>query len=414
MKPPAERDARRDTIAFVVLVAIVWATIPLARTFTGAVRERFGKEAFLWVTVLVVAAVVAWLWRSLRDAPGRARLWVLGAGAALGGWAWVLRADPVEALHLIEYAAIGVLGFRALSHRAADPTLYPSALLLGAAVGIFDEGLQWLTPRRVWDLRDIGINALAVGIALVPIAFGLRPRWLAARPERAGWRLACAVGALTSLLLLLSLAATPPRLNALGRSVPALDFLLAHPDVMLEYGHRLQAKPGVTFSSRFDADRLAEIDRDRAAEAGATLAAWPGEDRYDAFLAHHTVTRDPFLHELRVHLFRRDRYRATAELHTDDPAWRRRDLVVALREQEILEAAFPLTLAASGLDLSPTERAELVAEAGEPGTPYTSPVSGHLITGASECTILAVPALASFGCLVGWATLARPRSRKRT
>ena len=407
LKAPSVRNPTRDVAALAVAVAAVWATIPLARTVTKAVRERFGKEAFLWATLLVVAISVAWLWRRLQTAPVRARFWILGCGAALAAYAFALRADPVETLHLIEYAGIGVLAFRALSHRAADPTLYGSAMLLGAGAGIIDEGIQWLTPERVWDLRDIGINAIAVSAALVPIAFGLRPDWVAPRPRADGWRLLFQVGAFSSLLLLLSLAATPPRLNAIGHNVPGLAFLLDHPDVMLEYGHRLSAGDDVRFSSRFDAESLAKSDDARASEAGAILAEWRGQERYADFLALYTVTRDPFLHELRVHLFRRDRYRETAEWHTDDPAWRRRDLVVALREQQILEAAFPRTLAASGLDLAPSARAALAADVGAISEPYASPVSGHLITERSEAGVLALPCLAFIGCLTGWNALRR-------
>ena len=55
---------------------------------------------------------------------------------------------------------------------------------------------------------------------------------------------------------------------------------------------------------------------------------------YDEFLSIYTVTADPFLHEARVHLFRRDRYRHTAaEQRLSDPAAYRASITIAHREK---------------------------------------------------------------------------------
>ena len=35
-----------------------------------------------------------------------------------------------------------------------------------SAFGWLDEGIQWLLPGRVYDLRDVGFNALAAAMAV--------------------------------------------------------------------------------------------------------------------------------------------------------------------------------------------------------------------------------------------------------
>jgi hypothetical protein len=53
---------------------------------------------------------------------------------------------------------------------------------------------------------------------------------------------------------------------------------------------------------------------------------------------------DPFVHETRVHLFRRDRYFAAALEHENDPYYFGRCLTIALRENQIVEKHFHHTL----------------------------------------------------------------------
>ena len=103
-----------------------------------------------------------------------------------------------------------------------------------------------------------------------------------------------------------------------------------------------------------------------------------------------------------MHLFRRDRYLLTADRHLDDPAWRARDLDVALAEDAILEDGWPHTLAAAGLRLDPVQRAAWAALVPPRDDAYDSRVSRHLITQTSEAAVLAGPVIAAFAFGTGW------------
>ena len=63
------------------------------------------------------------------------------------------------------------------------------AWLLTALAGWLDEGIQGLLPNRVYDLRDVGFNALAGALALASAAAleaarqrARRGEWIPAKP----------------------------------------------------------------------------------------------------------------------------------------------------------------------------------------------------------------------------------------
>jgi hypothetical protein len=370
---------------------LIFATVPFARAIEASVVAAFGEHAFL-VGVLAVVALAALLaWRALARLGVRARV-AVGLGLAIyAGAAWWLRGNPVEAVHVVEYGVLGLLALRALAYRARDAWLAPSAALLALSVGTLDEALQWLTPARVWDLRDITVNGLAGAGAPLLLAFGVRPAWAQQPASARGARRFVALLALAWTLLGASCLNTSARVAQLARRAPALG-LAAKASGMVDYGELHVLESGGEFPSRLGAEAWRAQDRARAASAGAALAenvraaaSAPADAQpspYDAFLAEHSAVRDPFLHELRVHLFRRDRYVETAERHLDDPAWRARDLTVAVRENEFLEQHAPETLRAGGVAWSAAERAERerLALAG----PYRSRVAEGVVTRVRE------------------------------
>jgi hypothetical protein len=184
------------------------------------------------------------------------------------------------------------------------------------------------------------------------------------------------------LLLGASLLNTAARIDWYSDRVPGLGFLRDSSGVMLEYGY-LYTEPEIgSFRSRFSPAELARIDAERGPEVGLILARFPEED-YERFLTLYTPITDPFAHEARVHLFRRDRYLTTAEWHVDDEPWYRSDVTVGCREDLILEKYFPNTLRHSGSALTPERRAQ-IAERQFPNQAYESGVSESLVTELGE------------------------------
>ncbi|MGI9430713.1 MAG: VanZ family protein, partial [Myxococcota bacterium] len=318
---------------------------------------------------------------------------------------WQLRDSPVEALHFVQYGVLGILAFRALSQRIPDPSVYFGAALIGGGVGILDEAIQWATPQRVWDLRDMGFNFIGAGAIQVGIAAGIQPAHISRRLTARGLRRICAIAAGCVLLLTVSLLNTPPRIAAYTRAVPGLSFLAGRPDVMIEYGHRYEDPEIGVFRSRYTPDELARVDAERGQEAGLVVARFPGDAK--AFLAEYTAIRDPFLHEVRVHLFRRDRYLETAESRREGTGKWRSSRKVAARENLLLERYFPVTLQHSGAMLPEPERQALEQDL-QPGSPYESRVSEGLVTRFREVHVIA----AAISFWVGLWAVARVGGRR--
>ncbi len=386
MSERARRDREWLDWLFVVLWSmVIFATIPLARRIQAAVKDTWSEDAFLYAVLVVILATTVVAVRYVRGLEGitpRRIAWLVAVGGLYVAYVVSLRGNPVEAVHFVEYGMLGALAFRALAHRTSDTGIYLAAAGVGGIVGILDEAIQWAVPRRVWDLRDIWFNFFGASLVQVAIAAGIRPAQISGLPSAASVRRICTIASIAVLLLGASLLNTPERIAWYPARIPALGFLLEGRDVMLEYGH-LYEIPGIgRFRSRFSPAELARTDAERGAEAGPVLGR-SSEDDYERFLEEYTPITDPFLHEARVHLFRRDRYLTTAEWHLDDEDWYRQDLTVGYREDRILQQYFPNTLRHSGRALPP-ERVRRLAEQQFPDQAYESRVSEGLVTRIGE------------------------------
>ena len=392
--------AGRWWLATALWSLLVFATIPFARTLQWAVQGRLGRESFGWIvlglTVGGVAGALAYLRRRGQLSPARLS-WIGGVGAVFVAATLLLHEAPEEALHFVEYGVLGVLAWLALRPSLPDAGSFVGAALVGAIVGTLDEAIQWATPMRFWGLRDVGLNLFAATLVQLALAGGFAPELALRRPSPSSVRRICGLAAIALVVLAASLLNTPPRTAWLADHVPGLEG--ARDSVMAEYGH-LHVDPELgRFRSRLDATALRQADEIRADEVARILDTYPTGADYPRFLANHPAAADAFVHEARVHLFRRDRYHATALGAGAGTEERRYAAAVALGEQRILERYFGSTLRASQLQLAPQGRVWLETEA-RPGHDYESAVSGEVITRFGEGHVVAGAVLGLVGLLV--------------
>ena len=385
--------AARAWVAAALYSGLLLVAVPYVRAIQVWVKDTVGSQVFTIGTLvsLVLAAVAATALAARHS--GRLR-WQPVAWAALllavaAGWS--LRVwEPEEAVHLVEYGLLGVLLYRALRHHFDDAAVLLAAVVLGALIGIVDELVQFVTPRRYFDYRDVRLNLGAsvltqAGLWLVA-EVGEARRW----PSRASLRVVVRLLALLVAVLAGCLATTPQRCFQWAQRVPALAPLVDPEDAVTEYGHRHEL-PGIgVFRSRFSLDELARVDRERAAEAAAILDAYNPHERYREFLDTYPPGRDPFVHEARVHVFSRNSNVADGRRTSGEEA--RAHFTVAFREQLILERCFPATFSRSKAFLGPNRRRELEAAA-DPSAPFESRVGAHLVTAVSEAVALSVAAI---------------------
>jgi hypothetical protein len=401
----------RDWLPVVAWTLSIYAAIPLARTVQAWVAQHSTPDTFAWVVYASVAVgvLVAIHQFRRRAVPVPRRQWiVLGLLAASFAWGtWHLRESAEEAMHLLQYGVLSLLLYRAYSRRYRDRAAYACAALLGAFLGMFDEVIQWAVPRRVFEFRDIIINVVAVLLIQVGLAAGLAPRNLAIpaglRSARAAWCLAV----LVLLLLLGCFSNTPDVWRPLYSSWPKL-FVFDEP--MVQYGHRIEDPEVGWFKSRLTADQLRNTDTARSEEAGRILRGMGHDHHYGLFLYLFSPVRDPFLHEIRVRLFRRDRYATRARKNRRDPKKQQEWLRVAFSEQRLLENWYPHTLRASGKDWPADLRARAAAAASN-GKRLGSPVSRELLTGFGKRQAQTVLAALLLGTVLAAAYDLRQRRR---
>ena len=175
----SNREQRLWLQALAVLLAI-WSTIPLAGTLAGILRERNLLSAvYVAAFALVVTAIVG---RALARSSGQRESWAaLGITAVYALLVVRMGVTPEERTHLFEYGLLAVLIRAALSEGRRYGRRVPAppvvAVVLTALLGWVDEGIQAILPGRVYDLRDVGTNALAGLVAVIASWVLARARW---------------------------------------------------------------------------------------------------------------------------------------------------------------------------------------------------------------------------------------------
>jgi hypothetical protein len=178
----SDRERRLWLWTLAVMVAI-YSTLGPARTLVDALRERnLLQVSFALVLLLLVAAIARQL---VKRRPGWSEIGV-ALGVALAYLVMFLRmGSPEERTHLIEYGIVAALIHQALLERVRHGRRVPApaalTVALTALLGLLDEGIQAMLPSRVFDLRDVGFNALA-GFMVIVARLAMAPQ------RRLGWR----------------------------------------------------------------------------------------------------------------------------------------------------------------------------------------------------------------------------------
>ncbi len=341
MLDSAPKESELRSWAYVVLgVLVIYATIPLARGLRDAVDATIGREFFLYLVLLLasVFAFLAFINLRRRALPPDA-YYALGLVLlVLMTLIYRLRDIPEEALHVAEYALLGLLVYRALVHRIRDYSIYPVACLVVGMIGIIDEYIQWVMPSRYYDVGDILVNLGAGALAQIGIATGLRPGLVSSPPTRRSWSRLCYVAAAALVLLSVAFVNTPARVARYAASFEPLLFLLDGQSNMAEYGYRYEGPETGIFRSRFDRAALRELDRSRGEAVARILDRYIRGEGYRAFLRAHSVLRDAYAHEAGVHLFRREFHLDRAR---ENNSKRAEHYSIAYRENQILRQYFP-------------------------------------------------------------------------
>ncbi len=167
----SHRERRLWFLALAVVTAI-YATLGFAGSLAASLRARNLLNATFFVGFLLVVTVI--VASGLIRRPGWPEIWVaIGVLVVYGVMLLRFFLSPEERTHLFEYGLLAALLYMALKERQRNGRRVPSpaaiAVILTALLGWLDEGIQMILPNRVYDLRDIGFNALAGLMAIATI-----------------------------------------------------------------------------------------------------------------------------------------------------------------------------------------------------------------------------------------------------
>ncbi|MEM6453859.1 MAG: VanZ family protein [Acidobacteriota bacterium] len=172
---PADAPTSRRALAPALAWALsIWATAPAIGKLRDLVFEHFaGGAVRLLAGGFIVALGLAFVFAVMRIRAQRALRYGGLALAALLVWLQLrgvrtasAQVNVVEQIHVLQYGLLAVLLYRAWRPRGGvESLLHP--LLWTIAAGALDELVQWWSPRRVADGRDILLNAAAGGSGLV-------------------------------------------------------------------------------------------------------------------------------------------------------------------------------------------------------------------------------------------------------
>jgi len=385
--PPSESE--KLSWCYVLLgVVIVYSTIPIARALREAVREHIGLQYFLYAAVALVLVAGYFALKNVRDRnlPADAQFWLLAIFCAFLGYIYALRDIPEEAIHVGEYGVLGLLVYRALVHRIRDWSVYLAASLVVAMIGVIDEYIQWLTPSRVFDLRDIRTNAMAGALSQLGIFAGLRPSIISGKPGARNMSRLCYLGVAGLALLALGFMNTPQSITWYASKLSPLNYLMDSRSMMVEYGYRFEDADAGVFRSRFSKAQLEQLDRRRGAEVARILDSYIRGIGYREFQTRYSVLRDAYAHEAGVHLFRREFHLDRARENNDKQS---EHYQIAYRENRILKKYFPGAMNHSRHDWSRETAAEVDSNT-DKTISYESAVSKGLITGFSQIQVMSV------------------------
>ncbi len=384
-RPTREREFLSWAYA-VLWSGLIFVTVPFVRDGVNYVREHWSREAFTYVVTAIVilasvAAVALLLKRRRKSLADYA--WLIGITGLIVYLTFELKAgSPVEAVHFLQYGILSLLLYRAFTHRVRDYSIYVAATITGTFVGMIDETVQWLTPRRYFTLEDIWLNFTAVALVQAALVAGIRPKIISGWPDGVSLRRLCRLGAVAVAYLGLCHLNTPDRIAWYTAHIPSLDFINDGRGVMVEFGYLHGDVETGLFRSRLTVEELRRLTRDRAEESTRILDRYRDREQYLEFLDIYTPVTDPFLHEARVHLFRRDVHLERAR-DADEDEERRRLFTIAYWENRILEGHFGALLLASSYHWPAALEAEIKEQA-ETDLTYESRVSRYLITAFSR------------------------------
>ena len=294
-----------------------------------------------------------------------------------------LKNIPEEAVHFLEYGLLSFFIFRALLHHVKNKSIYLTATFLALLIGTFDEIIQWIIPQRYWDFRDAGLNGLSGGLFQLVLWKVVQPKEISEKINSYSIRVPSLIMASCILVFGLCASNTPARVDRYTKIIPLLSFLQKE-EPMSEFGFKYKDQEIGIFYSRLSPTQLKAIDQKKGEEYAKILNENSNVD-YEKFIKDYNPINNPFVHEVRVHIFRRDIHYEKGK-NSSDHNEKKESYFIAYKENFILEKYFTQSIKNSIYSWD-EEKTKETGSLIRKNDFYESPVSAGLFTNFSEKTM---------------------------
>lgn len=332
---------------FLVFLCIlgIFLIVPFARAISIFVSTHWGDSLFGYATLFATCGtflvLLFVLFFRLKIRSFSNYFWLLAVAILYIYFTLKLWKVPVEAVHFLEYGLLGFFLFRALRFHINNRCIYFIAFLSGSLVGIFDEILQWIVPLRLWDIRDVGLNALSSGLFQVGLWKGIQPRGIFPKIKAKSFKTLSLLLSINIVLLGLCLSNTPKRVSAYTKIFPALSSVQKEEPMNKFRKKHVDSDIG-NFYSLLTIDELKSEDRENFPKNAQIIREWKNRN-YKEFIRHFHPILFTFLCELRTHLDIRDKNFKEAQ-KVGDKDIKKKFFFRAYKENLILEKYFGQTL----------------------------------------------------------------------
>lgn len=154
--------------AVVLYLAALYGIVPIAREISVALGQRHLLGLLVTLLFLLSAAGLAFhVVFNVRLSDGAAFAALAFLAGVTGAMVLGL-AIPEERIHFLEYGFLTLLARWAFAARWSPGASYLAAAAFAALAGWGDEVIQYFLPDRVYDIRDVALNAVA---AILAVAF---------------------------------------------------------------------------------------------------------------------------------------------------------------------------------------------------------------------------------------------------
>ncbi|MBD3272069.1 MAG: hypothetical protein GF384_05980 [Elusimicrobia bacterium] len=156
------RSKKQAWFHVIVFIGFIYATLGLVRPISTLLKQYHLMGPVVAVCLIILALVYARIiikHKAYRLTP----LLAIGLISALYGASLVLFVvQPEERIHFVEYGIVAILLLRAFSFSINRRWIaFGASLGMCTALGYIDELIQYVLPNRVYDLRDVGLNAFS-------------------------------------------------------------------------------------------------------------------------------------------------------------------------------------------------------------------------------------------------------------